>query len=37
MVDNEKRIKKHLENFIPKYRLKALEAGKEIANTLGDI
>ena len=37
MFNNEKSIKKHLENFIPKYRLKALEAGKEIANTLGDI
>ena len=37
MFNNEKRIKNHLEDFIPEYRQKSLEAGREIANILGDI
>ena len=37
MVNNEKSIKNHLEGFMPKYRQKSLEAGKEITNILGDI
>lgn len=37
MFNNEKSIKNHLEDFIPEYRQKSLEAGREIANILGDI
>ena len=37
MVNNEKSIKNHLESFMPKYRQKSLEAGKEITNILGYI
>ena len=37
MFNNEKSIKNHLEDFIPEYRQKSLEAGREIANLLGDI
>ena len=32
MVDNEKRIKNHLADFIPVYRQRVLDAGKEIVN-----
>ena len=37
MFNNEKSIINHLEDFIPEYRQKSLEAGREIANILGDI
>ena len=37
MFNNEKSINNHLEDFIPEYRQKSLEAGREIANILGDI